>query len=135
MESGKYSCGSRFSFKNMIAATEFSTLIDTTFDHHHHPIKEKRVQIGGGVESGNILAASRRRHVFSKSTAGEVPRKKEKTRILKHLPDQSCFVFGEVECWSGRCNPCLNRAFFGRIFSSSTLISCQRICSVIWKVG
>jgi hypothetical protein len=103
MESGKYSCGSRFSFKNMIAATEFSTLIDTTFDHHHHPIKEKRVQIGGGVESGNILAASRRRHVFSKSTAGEVPRKKEKTRILKHLPDQSCFVFGEVECWSGSC--------------------------------
>ena len=42
----------------------------------------------------------------------------EKTRILKHLPDQSCFVFGKVECWSGRCNPCLNRAFFGRIFFS-----------------
>ena len=37
------------------------------------------------------------------------------------MPDQSCFVFGEVECWSGRCNPCLNRAFFGRISSSPIL--------------
>ena len=39
----------------------------------------------------------------------------------------------EVECWSGRCNPCLNRAFFCRPEKTSVEISwpTNKLCSLL----